>query len=206
MLTLYFDTETTGLPVYGERSAHPRQPFCVQLACQLVCKETSRTVNSIAVIIDNDVDVPSGAAKVHGITREMAKKYGVSPQYAFASFMELADKADTIVGHNVQFDLRIMKIYAERVGLREPLEAVLDGKLVECTMFMAKPIVKAPLTEKQQRAGMRGFKSPRLEEAYRHFFGKELENAHDAQADVDGCREVHLRMLALAENSEESAA
>ena len=39
-----FDTETTGLPLFSERSSDPRQPHCVQLAYELVDVDACREI------------------------------------------------------------------------------------------------------------------------------------------------------------------
>jgi DNA polymerase-3 subunit epsilon len=41
-------------------------------------------------------------------------------------------------------------------------------------------------------AGLNKFKTASLGEAYRNFTGKELEGAHSARADVNGCMEVYF--------------
>jgi DNA polymerase-3 subunit epsilon len=43
--------------------------------------------------------------------------------------------------------------------------------------------------------GRAGYKWPKLTDAYMHFFGEELDGAHDALVDVRGCQRVHLHLL-----------
>jgi len=59
----------------------------------------------------------------------------------------------------------------------------------------------AELCEDDGRAaGINKPKPPKLEECIRHFFGEELDGAHDAMVDVVACRRVffHLRTLERA--------
>ena len=45
--------------------------------------------------------------------------------------------------------------------------------------------------------GFREPKTPKLVEAYTHFFGKSFANAHSAMADVRACKEVFFRLKDL---------
>lgn len=62
----------------------------------------------------------------------------------------------------------------------------------ECTARLATPICALPPTEKMKAVGRFHHKTPNLGEAYRHFTGKELVNAHSAMADVLACRDVYF--------------
>ena len=55
---------------------------------------------------------------------------------------------------------------------------------------------------KMRAAGRNHFKSANLGEAYKHFTGRELKNAHSAMADVQGCMEVYFAIKgALAQGA-----
>ena len=43
----------------------------------------------------------------------------------------------------------------------------------------------------------KGFKWPKLEELYQVLFGKQMENAHDALADVMACKECFFELIKL---------
>jgi len=72
--------------------------------------------------------------------------------------------------------------YVECVG-------ILSGRDSFCTMKAMTGVCKLP--------GMYDdYKWPKLTEAYRHCYGKEMEGAHDALADVRGCAEVYRWLVA----------
>lgn len=192
MIGLFYDTETTGLPLFKEPSEHPDQPHIVQLAACLVDLNTRKLINSMDVIIRPDGWViPDDVAKIHGITTERALNEGVPEASAIGVFMDMWAQARTRIAHNEQFDARILRIAL----MRFEDDAVADhwkAGNAECTAKLATPICQIPPTEKMVKAGFNKFKTANLREAYLHFTGKELENAHSAMADVLGCMEVYF--------------
>lgn len=191
-LALFYDTETTGLPLFKEPSEHPGQPHIVQLAACLVDVDTRQTISSMDVIIRPDGwTIPDDVAAVHGITTAHALDVGVPEAMAVGMFMELHTKCDFRVAHNEQFDARILRIALMRFVGQEVADIWKAGKS-ECTALLSTPICQIPPTAKMVKAGFNKFKTANLGEAYRHFMGKELENAHSAMADVQGCMAVYF--------------
>lgn len=195
---LFYDTETTGLPLFKEPSEHPGQPHIVQLAACLVDLDTKKEISSMDVIIrPNGWTIPDEVAAIHGITTEHAEAVGIEEKTALDMFMELwAGPGRTRIAHNEQFDARILRIGLKRF-FDEP-EHVLpisdtwkEGKS-ECTARLATPICQIPPTEKMVKAGFNKFKTANLGEAYRHFMGCDFENAHSAMADVRACMAVYF--------------
>jgi DNA polymerase-3 subunit epsilon len=189
---LFFDTETTGLPSDREPLDHHSQPHIVQIAA-LLCADDGGVRGSFSLIVNpgDDVEVPQRAAEVHGITTERMRAEGVEPRRALALLAHFLKCADVRVAHNIKFDDWLVRIANARAWHHyDPL----PGRPF-CTMEAAAPIVNLPPTERMLAAGMNKPKSPNLSEAYRHFFGEELEGAHDAMADAMACRRIffHLR-------------
>jgi len=168
----------------------PEQAHLVQLAAQLVTPE-NETVMEFSVIIDPGVNIPDGAAGVHGITTEKAQKLGIKPSAALDMFSALHKHAGTLVAHNIGFDKQVMETArARKTGERATMQ-----KPLFCTMERANNIVKAPPTPKMIAAGRTHYKKPNLGECIKHFFGEELEGAHDAMIDVRACRRVYFAIL-----------
>lgn len=190
-LKLFFDTETTGLPDFKAPSESAHQPHIVQLAALLVDMDTRETIQSMDVICRPDGwTIPDEVAAVHGITTEHAAEVGIPEHLAVSMFMELwAGRAR--VAHNEQFDARIVRIALMRFHSEEAADIWKSGP-TECTARLATPICALPPTEKMKAVGRFHHKTPNLGEAYRHFTGKGLENAHSAMADVMACRDVYF--------------
>ncbi len=190
-LKLFYDTETTGLPDFKAPSESAHQPHIVQLAALLVDMDTRETIQSMDVICRPDGwTIPDEVAAVHGITTEHAAEVGIPEHLAVSMFMELwVGRAR--VAHNESFDARIVRIALMRFQSEDAADIWKSGP-AECTARLATPICALPPTEKMKAAGRFHHKTPNLGEAYRHFTGKELENAHSAMADVMACRDVYF--------------
>lgn len=179
---LFFDTETSGLYQWGQDPLYFKQPYCVQLA-MLVTDDKFNKLFEEVLLVNNEVDIPEGAAKVHGLSREYLSQHGKDPRYVTNRFFKVLNKCDIAIGHNVKFDVKVMQTMAMRN------DVPMCTKPVECTMHMAEPIMKMPDPRNPNRV-----KRPKLEEAYRHFCGKTLEGAHDAGVDTRACMEIYQRM------------
>lgn len=180
-LILFFDTETTGLPLFTEPSDDPRQPHIVQLAAEL-CTPDGEVVDTYQTIVNIGEPISEEMTAIHGITTEKMEAEGIPPKQMLSDFFALVDRADEVVGHNVSFDLRMVRIQSAR-HFGEKWEC---PKPTFCTRTEAKDIVKSP-------AKTRGkFKKPNLTETVKHFFGEDLDGAHNAMVDTTACRRVYF--------------
>lgn len=184
MIALFYDTETTGLPLWAEPSEDPRQPHIVQLAACLVDTESRETIASMDIIVrPGNWEIPDDMAAIHGITTERAKDTGISESLAVEMLLELW-RNRTRVGHNQSFDARIVRIalmrHNEKIG-RDPEQW--KAGAAECTQAMSTPI----LNLKRQKS-----KTANLGEAYKHFTGNDLARAHNAMVDVQACMAVYF--------------
>lgn len=202
---LFYDTETTGLPLFEQPSEHPDQPHIVQIAALLVDLDTRQTISSMDVIVrPNGWIIPDEVAAVHGITTDHAMAVGVEEKTAMDLFLALWKGPGILrIAHNEQFDARIVRIALKRFFDQPdevlPKSDVWKSGTAACTARLATPICALPPTEKMKAAKRFHHKTPNLTEAYRHFTGKELENAHSAMADVLACRDVYFAIQDMEE-------
>lgn len=193
-LALFYDFETSGLPLFSEPSEHPDQPHIVQVGAQLVNMDTRVVVQSLDVIVrPNGWSIPEDVSAIHGITTEMACDMGVPEDIAVEMLLALwkPDAPRLRIGHNQQFDARIMRIGLMRF-LGEQMADIWKAGEAQCTQILATPILKLPPTAKMKAAGRGHHKSANLREAYEYFTGKPLSGAHNAMVDVDGCKTVYF--------------
>lgn len=181
-LSVFFDVETTGLPVFSEPSSSAIQPHIVQLAALLVDLDSRTTISSMDVIIRPDGwTIPDDVAAIHGITTEHATEVGVAAKDAISMFLQLA-AGRSIIGHNVQFDSRLMRIALFRHYTEDAAETFKASHETVCTMKMAQKIMGVS-------------KWPKLSEAYLFFTANELVGAHSAMVDVHACRDIYFAMM-----------
>lgn len=180
MKIIFFDTETTAKADFNSPPEAEHQPRLVQLAC-LLTDDSGDEISSVNLIIQPGVPIPKEASDIHDITDDIAREFGVSPAIAVGIFNSLAELADEAVAHNFAYDDFVMVGEARRTGI--PL--VLKGKRKFCTMLAMTNTCKLP--------GKYGkFKWPKLEEAYYHAFGRNMEGAHDAFSDVRACKAIYF--------------
>ena len=174
---LFFDTETTGLPVWKEPSDSPDQPHIVQLCALLVDANTREVLQTLDVIIKPiDFEIPQETIDVHGITNELALAIGIDERLAVDVFFDLWHQSKRIA-FNTTFDNRIIRIALKRMGFPEFEQELWKTGEYECAMIASKKIMKKG-------------KNPNLAEAYEFFTGRELENAHNALADTKACMDI----------------
>lgn len=179
MVTLFFDTETTGL--VNPKLPHDEQPHPVQLCCELV-DENKRTMNVISVIVNPGIPSHPKALEKHGITDEMTKQYGLSIKAATGLFLNFINRCDRLVAHNIDFDIIVTEAMIYRSGVNFDLNKYRSIPRV-CTMKSATDVCRLP--------GKYGHKWPKLSEAYEHLVDPAgFSGAHDALADVRACKAV----------------
>lgn len=184
MIALIFDTETTGF------KSSSFTPDIVQIGALLQDTDTRRVLGELNVICKASHPIPTQASNVHGITDELCEKHGLNPALAERIFAELANRADVVVAHNLQFDVGIIK------DVWPLAYRILMNKQQYCTMRNATEVIKLP-GGKYHGEDFSAYKPPKLIEAYRHFFGTDFEGAHDAMADVRACRDVFFKLHEL---------
>lgn len=179
---LFFDTETTGLPInsYLPHTAIENWPRLVSIAW-ILCDENRKILENEKFIIKPDeFEIPESASIIHGITTERAIAEGKPIQEVLSKFLDAIQNAKCVVGYNVRFDRKV--VAAELYRYMHHIPERIDNFFYEFpyldTMHVACEYVR--ISNKNNS----GFKFPTLNETYSKIYDKELENAHDAYSDV----------------------
>ena len=193
MSFLLLDVETTGLPSqirYGvyhdpKQLQHYGSARIVQISW-MVCDEQLQPLKHITHIVKPDgFTIPPSA--YHKITHDLGVATGIDIKAVLQAFGTDLTASRCIVAHNADFDIRVLASEAARVG-EGVLHDALMRKEAYCTMKKSNPLLKL-----RNRGGYP--KDPSLAEFYTFATGKDIENAHDAGADVKSVHEALSAMV-----------
>ena len=184
---MFFDTETTGMPRnYKAPVSDLRNwPRLVQIAWLLVDEHTNEIECAENIVKPDGFTIPTDAARIHGITTEMAKQNGIELQIILGAIEPIIKNAKLLVAHNIQFDEKILGAEFLRAGYQNPLKT----KKRMCTMQLATNYCRLP--------GPYGYKWPTLQELHMKLFSKSFKGAHSALADVRACAACYFELKRL---------
>lgn len=186
---LIFDTETTGLPRKYAKPGDDNQARVLQLACIHVDENFKRLAQFVFVIKpDGWTTVDPGAEKVHGISFAMCQQRGVDMKMVLSILRDLANASSIIIAHNIKFDQQMLDIECDYHGVNRIIVHNATHKLF-CTMIHTTDICNIPHPTWPGKN-----KWPKVKEAFKHFYGKEPEDQHDALGDVIATVEI-FKML-----------
>ena len=183
---LVFDTETTGLPqnYNAPLSDSDNWPRMVQIAWQLHDEEGKLIENQDYIIKPEGYDIPFNATRIHGISTKMAIEEGKDLAWVLEEFKKALEKTKVGVGHNIDFDYKIVGAEFFRKEIENNLQEIPKADTMELgTDFCALP-------------GGRGgkFKSPKLGELFEKLYGYQFDEAHNAAADVNATAQIFFEM------------
>lgn len=178
-LYIFFDTETTGTPLnYKAPSSDARNwPRLVQLGWILMTENGKKVSDKNYIVKPNGFTIPADATKIHNITTKVALEQGRELSFVIDEFLKDFNKAKYVVGHNIDFDKKI--VGAELIRLSRP--DIMNSKEAFCTMKSSTDFCKIP--------GCYGYKYPKLQELYHKLFGRDFEDAHDAASDIEATQQ-----------------
>jgi DNA polymerase III subunit epsilon len=160
---VFFDLETTGVNIATDR--------IVEISILKVFPNGNK--ESKTWLVNPEVEIPQGAADVHGITNE---KVVTEP-----TFKELAGKISEMIAgcdlagfNSNRFDIPLLAEELMRAGIDFDMQ---DRKAIDVQVIFHK---------KEQRT---------LGAGYQFYCGKELEGAHGAEADTNATYEILLAQV-----------
>lgn len=175
---LFFDTETTGLPRSYKAPASDTDnwPRLVQLSWAWFDKLGNAWDRYDFIIKPDGFIVPEEATKIHRISHEQAMAEGHDILSVLTEFSNHIQRAEAVIGHNIEFDDKIISAELYRANMSR----VLDDANKICTMKSTAHVCRIS-------NGRGGYKWPNLSELHHYLFGQNFAEAHNAMIDVLAC-------------------
>ncbi|MEC3995069.1 exonuclease domain-containing protein [Actinacidiphila sp. DG2A-62] len=172
-----FDLETTGVDVESAR-----------IVTAALVDRGPIPARPVTWVADPGVEIPAGAAKLHGYTTERARAEGISPEEVVGELVALlatyADEGVPVVAMNATYDFTVLDREARRHGITPLVDLVGDR------LWVVDPWVLDRKLDRYRRGGRT------LEDLCRHYrvpLGKAHDAAADAVAAVDVVRAIVKR-------------
>jgi DNA polymerase III epsilon subunit-like protein len=200
MRVLVFDTETTGLPKskYINNVTLPLWPYIVQFS-YVIYNFSDFKIESMVdsvIKIPDCVEISQECTNIHGITKEISVSKGAELKELLFTFIEDFYSCDLIVGHNIHFDINMIKVevlrliestfYFEKLYLDEFFQNLISipKEKIYCTMLSS---IELCAIKKKDKFGKEYNKFPKLLELYQKIFNSIPKNLHNSLNDVLIC-------------------
>lgn len=187
---LVFDTETTGLPKFRTASWRDTNnwPRVIQLGWKMFNDDDHLEDQACDLIKPDGWVVPRTEFHLkHNLTTERCEAEGIPAQDALSKFIMGSAQCHTLVAHNIEFDLPVMRSECKRYGVRSDSR---ESKTYYCTCVYGADVCRIP-----GRYGR--FKQPKLQELHTCLFGLEFAGDHDAMMDVEATARCYQEMKRL---------
>ena len=183
MKILVFDTETTGF-INKKEIDLEKQPYLIQFA-GILGEIQDGKYNEITrknFFINPGVSIPYWASQVHHIY-DIDVKDAPKMNEQIDEIMDFLNLADTIIGHNIEYDEDMIKLELKR----HDKSYLYNPDQILCTMKTTVDF--CALQGKWER-----YKYPKLWELYKKLFWEYFIGAHDAMTDVEATLRCFLAL------------
>jgi DNA polymerase III epsilon subunit-like protein len=199
MRVLVFDTETTGLP--KSKIMNPDMlnlwPHIVQFSYLIYDTALNDIVESSDTIVKlkDGITIPEDSIKIHGITNESSQQNGINIGLILNKFFYNLRNVDLLVGHNISFDISMVKvellrfIYETKHNILEDevkaykynLHFLTNYKNICCTLQESTDLCNIKAIDKY---GKEYIKFPKLLELHQKLFESTPNNLHNSFNDI----------------------
>jgi len=177
-------------------------PRVVQLAWVLTDPTGQPISQGCYLIRPRGWRIQPGALRCHGITQQHATDNGFPLSQVLRRFAIDLLQTDTVIGHNVDFDHKIVGAEFHRLGQGNPL----SSRQVQCTMKMGATFLHKRIREEGEPYVVGASVNPRpalpsLDRLHRQLFGRSIDGAHDALVDATACMNCFFEMQRLGDTA-----
>ena len=197
MRVLVFDTETTGLPKTKIMSQDTLNlwPHIVQFSYVIYDTDVNDiTLSSDDIIkVDDNVIITAESINLHGITHDISQRKGKKINEVLDIFCNHLKTTDVLVGHNVIFDIQMVKVELLRLiyalslekdhnnNYKNNLYSISNFTNVYCTMQNTIELCNIKTTDKY---GKEYNKYPKLSELHEKLFHTIPTHLHNSFYDI----------------------
>jgi DNA polymerase III epsilon subunit-like protein len=197
MRFLVFDTETTGLPKskFISPSTLPEWPHIVQFSYLIYDSSLNDIIETKDYVIKlpENISISEESTKIHGITNEMSEYAGITINEVLNEFFNYLRGVDKIIGHNIEFDINMIKVallrlinsnYLTKEQLKiykYDLYYLTNYKNISCTL---KESIEFCNIQTLDKNGKPYLKYPKLIELHEKLFNKSPINLHNSFNDI----------------------
>ena len=152
-------------------------------------------INDSIVKVKKEIIIPDESVQFHGITNRISKKHGIELEIILQKFFDDLLQVDVLVGHNVYFDIDMVKIellrlikqsdlsYDEKKTYKLKLHYLTNFKNIFCTAQSRISIDICNL-KAIDKFGKEYLKYPKLIELHQVLFNSTPNNLHNALYDI----------------------
>jgi DNA polymerase III epsilon subunit-like protein len=197
MRFLVFDTETTGLPktkFISPFTLH-QWPHIVQFSFIIFDSSLNNIVESkdYVIKVPESILIPEESSKIHGITNQISLDNGVPMHEVLSEFFHHLRGVDTLIGHNIEFDLNMVKVELLRLINKNlfseeqcrlykyDLHLLTNFKNISCTL---KDSIQFCNIQSIDKYGKPYLKYPKLIELHEKLFNQSPSNLHNSFNDI----------------------
>ena len=217
MRVLVFDTETTGLPQSKIISPDTLKlwPHIVQFSYVIYDTDANDIVVSSddIVKVGKDVVISEGSIELHGITSEISQSKGSNIIEIIDVFCNHLKSVDVLVGHNVTFDIKMVKVELLRLiynDMSEDKSRKYKNNLYDLSNFQnvyctLQNSIELCAIKTLDKFGKEYNKYPKLVELHKYLFHSVPNNLHNSFNDILITLRCYIKMeydVDLLENCE----
>ncbi len=156
-------------------------PYILQVSWTIYRKSGEKILQQNFYINPGEIIINENALNVHGITLDFLQKKGIPRKEVLQKLADnLLKYEPLIVGHFIKFDLKMLEVGFNRVGIPHNLATLPKF----CTMLNTRSKFPADHTPML-----------RLGELYYQLFRKKLTNQHNAMVDAEATKDCYFEMV-----------
>jgi len=198
---LVFDTETTNLiPKSNIFANNMSQELLDTMPHIVTLSSISFDMNNIKldkyeddiIKIPKEVVISDENFAFHKLTQKCIQKKGISIESVIEKFMKDYDKADLVVGHNIYFDLEMLRIELARLIFKKDESC---EKWTNYYRILMNSKSKRYCTCHNKITKNLCGKIPKLIELYKMLFNETPENLHTSLWDVNATLRCYVKII-----------